>query len=248
MTTRRARGHDDQSEGTQQTPLIEPATTPDTHVVIDLRAPQLQPAHRRSRYERFVKPAMDRTLGLLLALATLPIQIAIAIAVRISLGRPILFLQDRAGYHGEPFKIYKFRTMQADRRTQNLSYAGVDRRQTHKSPDDPRITRVGAFLRSWSLDEIPQLWNVVKGEMSLVGPRPELISVIAEHYEQWQHRRHDVKPGMTGLWQISARSDDDLMYTCTEIDLEYVDSVSFGYDLRILAKTLPAAVGSSRGS
>jgi lipopolysaccharide/colanic/teichoic acid biosynthesis glycosyltransferase len=191
---------------------------------------------------------MDRSLGLVLALATLPIQAILAFAIIISMGRPVLFLQERAGLHGKPFTIYKFRTMLQDRRREQLAFAGTDRRKVHKTVDDPRITRVGRFLRKWSLDELPQLWNVVAGDMSLVGPRPELTSVIAEHYEPWQHRRHDVKPGMTGLWQISARGEDDLMYLCTEVDLEYVDSISLATDLRILAKTIPAAAGGSKGS
>ena len=224
------------------------ATRADSEIVVDLRDLQTRGPRNRSTYEKLVKPAMDRFLGLALALATLPLQVVLAVAVIISMGRPVLFLQERAGQGGAPFMIYKFRTMLPDRRRQQLPYAGTDRRQVHKTADDPRITRVGAFLRKWSLDELPQLWNVVKGDMSLVGPRPELTSVIAEHYEPWQHRRHEVKPGMTGLWQISARGEDDLMYLCTEVDLEYVDSVSLSTDLRILAKTIPAAAGSNKGS
>ena len=229
----------------QDDPIITDDAT--ERVVIDLRDHGIRAPHHRSAYERYAKPAFDRAAGLLLAVATLPVQAAVAVAVRMSMGKPILFLQDRAGLNGDPFTIFKFRTMLDDRRRQDVPYAGTDRRRTHKTVDDPRVTKVGAFLRKWSLDELPQLWNIARGDMSLVGPRPELMSVIDAHYEPWQHRRHDVKPGMTGLWQVSARNDDDLMYECTEIDLEYVDSISLATDLRILAKTLPAALGSSKG-
>jgi lipopolysaccharide/colanic/teichoic acid biosynthesis glycosyltransferase len=200
----------------------------------------------RGIYERFVKGLIDRTVGLLLVLLTLPIVIPVAIAVFIDLGLPIFLRQERVGRDGRVFKLLKFRSMEPDRRATRVpSFVGSDRRFNHKSEEDPRLTPVGRFLRKWSLDELPQLWNVVFGQMSLVGPRPEMVSIV-ERYELWQHARHQVKPGVTGLWQVSARGEVP-MHEATHIDLEYVESISLASDLRILAKTVPAALGDRPG-
>ena len=117
-------------------------------------------------------------------------------------------------------------------------FAGTDRRVTHKSDDDPRHTALGRLLRKTSLDEIPQFWNVALGQMSLVGPRPELVEVVAR-YQPWQHRRHEVKPGLTGPWQISQRGDVP-MHEATDVDVAYVDDLSFRTDVMILLRTIPA--------
>lgn len=201
---------------------------------------------RRGVYERFCKPALDRIFGLTLAILTLPIILLVALAVFVDLGPPILLRQERVGLNGRIFRVYKFRTMEPDRRTpEEPSFVGSDRRVNHKSKDDPRLTRVGRFLRKWSLDELPQLWNVVIGDMSLVGPRPEMVQIV-RHYEPWQHARHQVKPGVTGLWQVSARGEVP-MHEATHIDLEYVSRLSFVADVKILAKTIPAALGERTG-
>ncbi|MBT8216923.1 MAG: sugar transferase [Acidimicrobiia bacterium] len=193
-----------------------------------------------------MKGLIDRVVGLVLAVLTLPIVIPVAIAVFIDLGLPVFLRQERVGINGKVFKVVKFRSMEPDRRDQApRSFVGTDRRVNHKSEDDPRLTPVGRFIRKWSLDELPQLWNVVMGQMSLVGPRPEMVQIV-DRYEPWQHARHQVKPGVTGLWQISARGELP-MHEATHIDLEYVDTISFSTDLRILAKTLPAALGSRTG-
>ena len=203
-------------------------------------------ARKRGTYERVVKGLIDRVVGLVLAVLTLPIVIPVAIAVFIDLGLPVFLRQERVGINGKVFKVIKFRSMEPDRRGQApRSFVGTDRRVNHKSEDDPRLTPVGRFIRKWSLDELPQLWNVVMGQMSLVGPRPEMVQIV-DRYEPWQHARHQVKPGVTGLWQISARGEVP-MHEATHIDLEYVDTISFSTDLRILAKTLPAAFGSRTG-
>lgn len=201
---------------------------------------------QRGMYERVFKGFIDRVVGLLLAILTLPVVIPVAIAVFIDLGLPIFLRQERVGLNGKVFKVLKFRSMEPDRRaTEPRSFVGRDRRTNHKSEDDPRLTPVGRFIRKWSLDELPQLWNVVLGQMSLVGPRPEMVQIV-DRYEPWQHARHQVKPGVTGLWQISARGEVP-MHEATHIDLEYVDTISLATDLRILAKTLPAALGSRTG-
>lgn len=197
-------------------------------------------------YVQVVKPAFDRLVGVTLLIAMMPLLIAVAIAVRITLGKGVFYTQERVGKDGNPFAVYKFRTMRPDRRAPRSleAYDGPDRRVCHKRIDDPRHTPLGRFLRKTSLDELPQFWNVAAGHMSLVGPRPELVSVVEEKYEPWQHKRHWVKPGITGLWQVTAR-DDTPMYLHTEIDLEYVDRVSFRTDLAILLKTVPALVRRS---
>ena len=199
-------------------------------------------------YGRFAKPLLDRLGGLVLTVATAPMAAAIVIALIISIGRPAVFRQPRVGRNGEIFRIFKFRTMRPDQRNGSIDYPGPERRQRHKTNDDPRHTTVGQFLRRWSLDEIPQFWNVLLGHMSLVGPRPEMVEIVEKKYEPWQHQRHLVKPGVTGLWQISARSDETLMYEHTDIDLEYLENITFLNDAKILLRTVPAALGLRKGS
>lgn len=134
-----------------------------------------------------------------------------------------------------------------ERRATQRRQVGGSRRQNHKSEHDPRHTRLGRLMRATSVDELPQLVNVLRGELSLVGPRPELPEVVAR-YEPWQHARHCIRPGLTGQWQISERGTGDPMHLHVDIDLDYVRKVSLGRDLFILALTLPAALGMySRG-
>ncbi|MDJ0924325.1 MAG: sugar transferase [Acidimicrobiia bacterium] len=199
----------------------------------------------RSFYQRAVKPLLDRFGGVIFSLLTLPILMVVVPLIWWKLGRPAIFKQKRIGLHGREFTVYKLRTMRPDRRRNVVAWDGEERRVNHKSPDDPRHTPLGRFLRKWSLDELPQFWNVALGDMSLVGPRPELPHLVAK-YEPWQHRRHAVKPGITGLWQVSERGDVP-MHEATDIDVEYVDTVSFGVDLRVLLLTIPAAMGSNKG-
>jgi lipopolysaccharide/colanic/teichoic acid biosynthesis glycosyltransferase len=191
-----------------------------------------------SRYERFLKPAIDRVLALLLLVVLSPLLLIVAVMVRLSLGRPILFRQARVGRDEKCFLLHKFRTLQPDRRREGVAYCGTERRRTHKHPDDPRLTPVGRALRKWSLDELPQLWDVVTGKLSLVGPRPELPSIVGQ-YEPWQHARHAVKPGLTGLWQVKARGNGE-MHEHTDLDIEYVQRVTLRRDLTIMCLTIPA--------
>jgi lipopolysaccharide/colanic/teichoic acid biosynthesis glycosyltransferase len=130
--------------------------------------------------------------------------------------------------------------MLPDRRRAEVPIPFPDRRCTHKAKNDPRHTSVGGFLRRWSLDEIPQLFNVARGQMSLIGPRPELPSVVAR-YEPWQHARHNVKPGMTGLWQVVARGVDP-MEERTDLDIFYVQSLCLALDLKIMIATAKAVI------
>jgi lipopolysaccharide/colanic/teichoic acid biosynthesis glycosyltransferase len=199
-----------------------------------------------SKYERFVKPVLDRTAGVVLSIITLPV-LALAIgAIWATMGFPAIFQQARVGRYGREFTVYKLRTMRHDRRVTQVDFSGPDRRVNHKSPQDPRHTKLGRFLRKWSIDELPQLWNVARGDMSLIGPRPELPQLV-EKYEPWQHQRHETRPGMTGLWQVTARGDIP-MHEATELDIEYVQNVTLAADLRILLLTVPAMLGVRKGS
>jgi lipopolysaccharide/colanic/teichoic acid biosynthesis glycosyltransferase len=195
-------------------------------------------------YARTWKPCADRVLSVFLIVAAAPVMGLIALGVRASLGPGVIFRQQRIGRHGGSFEVFKFRTMRPDRRRADVPISFPDRRRTHKSGADPRHTTVGRFLRRWSLDELPQLFNVARGQMSLIGPRPELPSVVAR-YQPWQHERHDVKPGLTGLWQVKARGEGP-MELRTDLDIEYTRSVCFVLDVQILMVTAMALL-SRRG-
>ena len=188
----------------------------------------------------FVKRAID-IVGAAIGLIVLsPVLLATAIAIRISHGAPILFRQTRIGLHGRPFTIYKFRTMvvDAEERLEEIMHLNERNGAAFKVRDDPRMTRVGRFLRRTSIDELPQFWNVLLGTMSLVGPRPPLPHEVAE-YDIWHRRRLSMKPGITGLWQVEARHEPDFD-RWVEHDLLYIDGWSIWLDLKILARTLPA--------
>jgi len=216
-----------------------------TEFVVDLRPEPHhvgRPPHVPGTYERFVKPPMDRISGMVFGVLLLPILIPLMLGTWLTMGRPAIFTQKRVGRHGKPFTVYKLRTMRHDRRQEQVPFDGEDRRRVHKSHNDPRVTQYGQFLRKWSLDETPQFLNVALGHMSLVGPRPELVEIVEMKYGGWQHQRHQVKPGLTGIWQISDQRQE-LMYQATHIDVMYLDRISFREDMRILLLTVPAALG-----
>jgi lipopolysaccharide/colanic/teichoic acid biosynthesis glycosyltransferase len=191
-------------------------------------------------YERFAKPVLDKVLAVALLVVLSPIVLVVGILVAMSLGSPVMLRQKRIGRGDVVFELHKFRTMRPDRRARQVAFDGDDRRRTHKHPDDPRLTRTGRTLRKWSLDELPQLWDVITGKLSLVGPRPELVAIVAK-YEPWQHARHTVKPGLTGLWQVTARGEGE-MSEHTDLDLEYARKVTLRADLKILLLTVPAVL------
>jgi len=196
---------------------------------------------RLSRPKAVVKRAFDLMLAGVAILITSPAWLAAAVAVKASSRGPVFFKQTRAGRGGRPFTVYKFRTMVngAEEALAELRSLNEASGPLFKIRDDPRVTGVGRFLRRWSLDELPQLWNVVKGDMSLVGPRPPLPEEVEAYEHDWHFDRLDVPPGITGLWQVSGRSNlsfDDYM----RLDLSYVENWSIGFDLFILAKTVPA--------
>jgi lipopolysaccharide/colanic/teichoic acid biosynthesis glycosyltransferase len=204
------------------------------------------PTHLRldapaSIYHRGFKRAMDLIIASLLLVLLTPIMAAAALIIRLSIGSPVIFRQQRIGLHERPFEVYKLRTMRPERRVRDVPYGGPDRRRTHKSRNDPRVLPIGSLLRKFRIDELPQLWNVLKGDMSMVGPRPELPEIVSR-YEHWQHRRHAVRPGLTGLWQVSSFNDRP-MHKCTEVDVQYVESIGLGVDIKILVRTPLAILG-----
>jgi lipopolysaccharide/colanic/teichoic acid biosynthesis glycosyltransferase len=169
-----------------------------------------------------------------------PILIAAALLIRVREGGPILFRQTRVGLHGRPFTILKFRTMipGAEEQLDAIRHLNERSRVAFKATNDPRITSLGRWLRKTSIDELPQLFNVLVGSMSLVGPRPPLPSEVV-NYDIWHRRRLSMKPGITGLWQVEARHEPDFD-RWVEHDLVYIDGWTIWLDLKILLKTVPA--------
>ena len=188
-------------------------------------------------YARWGKRLFDIIVGSALLLVSLPVMAAIGVALRISLGSGVLFRQIRTGRHGNLFTMLKFRTMLPDRRMANRPFEGPDRRVRNKDPRDPRHTPLGRMLRRSSLDELPQLLNVLKGDMSLVGPRPE-VEVLAAGF--LDHPRHAVRPGMTGAWQVSPMRADAVIRDGLDLDERYVATMSLRGDVRILLRTAGA--------
>jgi exopolysaccharide biosynthesis polyprenyl glycosylphosphotransferase len=193
--------------------------------VVRLPNPQLAPFHAA------LKRLMDLVVAGVLLIPAIPVGALIVLFIRLDSKGKALFTQTRIGKGGKTFTMYKFRTMHAD--VEPYEEAPLERA-------DPRITRFGRFLRKTSLDELPQLINVIKGDMSMVGPRPEMPFIV-ERYEEWQRRRLDVKPGITGLWQIVGRKDLPL-YLNLEYDFYYIRHQSLLLDLTILIKTIPAVL------
>lgn len=180
-------------------------------------------------YTKYLKRIIDVFFSIGALIVLIPFIIIIAILIRIKLGSPVIFFQDRPGYQGKIFRLYKFRTM-----TDEKDEKG------NLLPDNVRLTRFGKLLRSTSLDELPELWNILKGDMSIIGPRPLLIKYLP-FYNHKQARRHDVKPGLTGYAQVNGRN------TITweqkfDYDVFYVDHLSFFFDLKIFFMTIKKVI------
>lgn len=193
------------------------------------------------------KRIFDILFSITILVLALPLLLGIAIAIRCSSGGRIIYSQQRIGRGGRLFRCYKFRTMyqDADSRLKEILSIDFAKRkeweQTHKLKDDPRITPIGSFLRKTSLDELPQFWNVLKGDLSIVGPRPVVTEEIIKHFGVKAPKIFSVRPGITGLWQISGRSD--ISYPARiALDERYVDNRSFFLDLKIIALTIPRMI------
>lgn len=181
--------------------------------------------HQASFYEKYIKRLLDVLLSALALVVLSPVLLIVAVLVRCKLGSPVLFKQPRPGKNGKIFNMYKFRTM-TDARDENGNLL----------PDEVRLTAFGKWLRSTSLDELPELWCILKGDMSIVGPRPLLVEYLPFYTEEESHR-HDVRPGLTGWAQINGRNN--LMWEQKfAYDLEYVQNVSFRMDMKILIGTV----------
>jgi exopolysaccharide biosynthesis polyprenyl glycosylphosphotransferase len=194
------------------------------------------------------KRVVDVALAALVLLLALPISLLIAAAIKVtSGGGSVLFRQTRCGLNGRFFTLYKFRTMveDAEERRREILHLNEMNGPVFKLRSDPRVTLIGRFLRKFSLDELPQFWNVLRGDMSLVGPRPPIPEEVAR-YQRWQRRRLAMKPGLTCLWQISGRNEIDFD-RWMQLDLEYIDSWSPLLDFKILLKTIPVVL-SGRGA
>ena len=223
----------------------ERAETPPRGLLSSSRRTAPRPATARAA--AFGRRAIDLIAGSVLLVLLAPLLLVIAVAVRLDSPGPAIYRQRRIGRGGRPFEVNKFRSMRSDadasrhrdyveQLINNRPVANPPENGLYKLVVDDRITRVGRFLRGWSLDELPQLWNVVRGDMSLVGPRP-VIPYEVELYPDWYHERFAVKPGLTGLWQVSGRSE------CTYeemvvLDVEYVRRRTLPLDLTILARTV----------
>jgi lipopolysaccharide/colanic/teichoic acid biosynthesis glycosyltransferase len=211
-----------------------------------LHAPPSVLRARPGVYARYGKRPLDFTLAAVGLLLLAPLLAALAILVRLKLGRGgVIYRQQRVGRNGKVFEIYKFRSMLPDRRRSTQPYIGPERRHGHKADTDPRHTPFGRFLRAHSLDELPQLVNVVKGDMSLIGPRPEMVAVASER-GYLVHPRHLERPGITGRFQISDLRSTNNIARGLHLDLAYVTNVRFRSDLAIFLRTFLVLFG--RGS
>jgi exopolysaccharide biosynthesis polyprenyl glycosylphosphotransferase len=201
-----------------------------------------------SGLRQVVKSMLDKLVALSFLLLFAPFLLAVAVAIRLEDGGPSLFRQVRMGKDGQPFKLYKFRTMVPDAEQQKSALASLNEVDgvLFKIRNDPRITRIGGWLRRWSIDEVPQLLNVMKGEMSLVGPRPWALTPYEEAVRTTDHvqRRLAVRPGLTGLWQVSGRADLSWKES-VRLDMRYVENWSFALDMQILWKTFKAVTRRS---
>jgi exopolysaccharide biosynthesis polyprenyl glycosylphosphotransferase len=193
-----------------------------------------------------VKRALDIAVTSAFLLVLAPLFAAAALLIKITSAGPAFFVQDRVGINKRRFRLYKFRTMvpDAEKRQAELEDLNEATGPVFKIMDDPRITKIGKILRKTSIDELPQLWNVLKGDMSLVGPRALPVRDYNGFSEDWHRRRFSVRPGITCLWQVNGRSSiqfDQWM----ELDMEYIDQWSLWLDLRILLQTIPAVLKGS---
>ena len=197
----------------------------------------------RENWQHLVKRTLDVSVSLLATIVLAPLFVATASLVKLTSSGPIFFIQERVGLNKRRFRMYKFRTMvqDAEQRIAEIEHLNEVSRPVFKIRNDPRITSIGRILRAASIDELPQLLNVLKGDMSLVGPRPLPVRDYAGFSEDWQRRRFSIRPGITCLWQINGRNSipfDKWM----ELDLQYIDQWSLWLDLKILAKTVPVVL------
>jgi exopolysaccharide biosynthesis polyprenyl glycosylphosphotransferase len=203
-------------------------------------------SHPSEGWPNVVKRVMDVVISAVALIILAPLFLITAIVIRWDSQGPVFFVQERVGLNKRRFRLYKLRTMMADaeEKQREIEHLNEASGAVFKIRDDPRLTPVGKFLRKASIDELPQLFNVLKGDMSLVGPRPLPVRDYQRFDQDWQRRRFSVRPGITCLWQINGRSSTPFE-KWMELDMEYIDHWSLGLDLKILAKTIPAILKGS---
>jgi lipopolysaccharide/colanic/teichoic acid biosynthesis glycosyltransferase len=238
-----------------ETPIREEGPLAETEIVDAVGSSTILSPHARDTYREVITPALERrqavlkrcvdVLGAGLGVVLLsPLLAMLALLVKLDSPGPVLFAQARVGLGGRPFRMLKLRTMHDGADDEKAGVAHLNRTddsRLFKIPADPRVTRLGRIIRRWSLDELPQLYNIFVGDMSLVGPRPFFESDLAD-YEAHHFRRLAVKPGVTGLWQVSGRSDVVDFEEVVRLDRQYIEHWSMALDLSILARTVPAVV------
>lgn len=190
--------------------------------------------HKAGFYEKYIKRLLDILISGVAMLLLSPVMLVTAVLVAVKLGRPVIFHQDRPGLNEKIFRLYKFRTM-TDARDENGELLS----------DEVRLTKFGKMLRATSLDELPELWNILKGDMSLIGPRPLLVRYL-DRYNEEQHRRHEVRPGLSGYAQVHGRNAISWQERF-RLDVEYVDNITFLGDVKILIDTVLKAVIKQEG-
>jgi exopolysaccharide biosynthesis polyprenyl glycosylphosphotransferase len=195
------------------------------------------------------KRLLDVCVSMLLLLLTAPVLVIAALAIKLTSPGSVVFKQTRIGLNGRLFTLYKFRTMieDAHARRDEIAHLNEMNGPAFKAKEDPRVTAVGRWLRRFSLDEVPQFWNVLKGDMSLVGPRPPIPEEVAS-YHRWHRRRLSMKPGLTCLWQVSGRNDISDFDRWMQLDLQYIDNWSPSLDFKILLRTIPAVLSGKGAS
>ena len=241
-----------------QDPRLDPADTTAVNSAptreqeaVDLIAIAKRIDPRRSKktwWFETTKRSLDLSIASLALVIFMPLMVVVAVILRISAAAPVVFTQQRVGRAGKPFTVYKFRSMVPDAEEMKHEVADLNHHGdsiTFKIKDDPRMTRFGQFIRRTSVDELPQLWNVLKGDMSIVGPRPPLPAEVA-WYSPFHLRRLEVRPGLTCIWQVSGRGDIPFEEQA-ELDVEYIDHRGLWLDMSIILKTIPAVL-SARGA
>lgn len=190
-----------------------------------------------------IKRCLDAIIAAACMIVFAPILLMVALAVRLTSKGPVLFRQKRCSLNGRAFFLYKFRTMvqDAELRLKDLLQQNEMKGPVFKMTNDPRLTKIGKVLRKYSLDELPQLWNVIRGDMSLVGPRPPIPSEVKQ-YDSWQRRRLSMRPGITCLWQANGRNKITDFNEWMKLDLQYIDNWSIWLDFQILFKTIPSVL------
>lgn len=200
-----------------------------------------------SHLKLYLKSGIEKIFAFVLLLFTLPIILIFSIIVKLTSSGPIFFKQLRVGLHGRKFYQYKIRSMvvNADHIKEELTSLNEQSGPVFKIKNDPRITKVGKFMRKYSIDELPQLFNILLGSMSLIGPRPLPVSEVDQFAEDFLHRRHSMKPGVTGLWQVSGRNSIKDFNDWVKLDMEYIDNWSFVLDVKIVLKTFSTVLSGT---